>query len=303
MMKKIDIAGKKFGRLTVIEEAGRDPRGLVTWSCECDCGRRVVKAGADLARGRIVSCGCMPSGRRFTATHGQTGTALHNRWLGMIRRTTDPNSNAYASYGGRGITVCDRWKAFENFAADMGPTFSSDLELDRIDVNGNYEPANCRWVTRIQQARNRRDSRYLSFRGADLTLAEWAELLHMKGSTIRNRIDRQGWTVERALTEGLVPHVLERLNAATDAFGRFDPDCYQRPTADDRAGRIGARNLTFRGRTMTVTEWAKLLGIKHVTLYSRLNQQGWSVERALTTGVDPEVLARLGGGTSGEANS
>ena len=116
----------------------------------------------------------------------------------MISRVANPNIRQWADYGGRGITVCDRWREFENFAKDMGSTFSPELQLDRIDNDGPYSPENCRWATRTEQARNKRNNRRIEVNGVTLTLVEWSERLGIDQDNISNRL-RRGWTVERAL--------------------------------------------------------------------------------------------------------
>lgn len=205
---KHGLSGKRFGLLTVTGIAGRGAGGSVTWHCTCDCGGERVAVAARLVRGEVKDCGH----RNGNTTHGQTGTPMHNRWKAMIQRCENPNNSHYADYGGRGIRVCREWReSFEAFARDMGPGFSPELELDRIDVNGNYEPGNVRWVPPIVNARNKRRSRYLTFRGRTLTVAEWAELLGLNESTIRHRLDKSGWPVERALTEGADPKALSAL--------------------------------------------------------------------------------------------
>jgi hypothetical protein len=136
------------------------------------------------------------------ARHGQHGTPLYGRWHGMRQRTSNPRHRYYSNYGGRGITVCDRWNSFENFAADMGPTFSPELELDRIDNDGPYSPENCRWATRRQQQRNRRGNRILTLAGRSQSVADWADELGVKANTLHARLYK-GWPVERVLTEGV----------------------------------------------------------------------------------------------------
>ncbi|RSN55599.1 hypothetical protein DMH12_15385 [Streptomyces sp. WAC 04229] len=139
-----------------------------------------------------------------------TRTPLYRTWRNMLNRVTNPNVKAYPYYGGRGITVCERWLRFENFYADMGPTYREDLSLDRIDTNGNYEPGNCRWVTMDEQARNKRSNVRLTFHGHTLIMSEWAERIGIPYSRLAYRVSK-GWPHERALTENIDP---ERVAAA-----------------------------------------------------------------------------------------
>lgn len=158
MPKFNDITGKTFNRLTVISCAARKP---VRWNCRCICGGLVVVKTEWLASNNTKSCGCLNIETRKTALlrHGRTHTTEHVIWRGMRRRCENINCHAYKNYGGRGISVCERWQTFENFFADMGPRPSSLYSLDRVDNDGNYEPGNCRWATRIQQIRNRRSNK------------------------------------------------------------------------------------------------------------------------------------------------
>jgi hypothetical protein len=124
---------------------------------------------------------------------------LRERWNGMIRRTSDSRHHAYPSYGGRGIKVCDRWKTYANFLEDMGPTFQTGLTLDRIDVDGNYEPGNVRWATAAQQARNRRDTVTLTWQRRTMPLPDWADRLGISADSLSRRL-RRGWSTDRALS-------------------------------------------------------------------------------------------------------
>jgi hypothetical protein len=200
MPPPLNLTGQRFGSLVALARAGQDNFGAWIWACQCDCGRVVQVRGSTLRAGRTSACAsCATS--RANRTHGQSKTPLYRRWQGMKARCTQPNHKHYPNYGGRGIQVCERWlNSFEAFAADMGPTFSEDLELDRIDVDGHYEPSNCRWVDREAQQRNRRNNSRITYRGETRTVIEWAELMGVKPNTLTTRI-RRGWPAERVLLE------------------------------------------------------------------------------------------------------
>lgn len=125
---------------------------------------------------------------------------IYYAWSGMKTRCNDPNFKQYADYGGRGITVCERWSAFANFLEDMGPTWRHGLSLDRIDNGGDYTPDNCRWADEYQQARNKRNTRRFEHDGEQLTLAEWAERTGVKRGTLAQRVYSYKWPIERCLT-------------------------------------------------------------------------------------------------------
>ena len=128
----------------------------------------------------------------------------------MIGRCTLPSSDDYHNYGGRGIRICERWLDFQKFADDMGEKFLPNLELDRVNVDGNYEPSNCRWATRKVQQRNRRNNHRVAWCGRNLTVCEWAELLGHKPNTLIFRL-RRGWPIERTMREGAAESVLLEL--------------------------------------------------------------------------------------------
>ena len=157
-----DLTNKRFGRLVVIAEAPRKSKRRRLWLCRCDCGSEKVASQDNLGK-RIFSCGCFHKERirASNGTHLRTNTVEYATWERMKNRCYNTNSPDYEDYGGRGITVCERWRtSFENFFADMGLRPSTNHSLDRYPNNdGNYEPGNCRWATRSQQARNRRAPR------------------------------------------------------------------------------------------------------------------------------------------------
>ena len=198
MFSKQDLTGQRYSRLIVEGAAGRR-RGARMWVCRCDCGTRLDVSTHSLVSDRRRSCGCLQrevTGNR-SRTHGLSRTPEHKVWDDMKARCFNPNATGYGDYGGRGITVCERWaNSFENFYEDMGMR-PPGHSLDRIDVNGHYEPSNCRWATSAQQRRNTRVTRYVTVDGVRASLAEHCERLGKKYGTVRWRLDA-GWDVASA---------------------------------------------------------------------------------------------------------
>lgn len=151
--------GQRFGRLVVIGPAPQIDKNS-RWQCRCDCGGMIACRPSHLKNGNIQSCGCLAleKQRERLTTHGRSLSPLYARWIGMLTRCLYPATRGYRHYGGRGITVCERWRTFENFLADMGEPPGPGYSLDRINVNGNYEPGNVRWATAKEQAANSRRS-------------------------------------------------------------------------------------------------------------------------------------------------
>lgn len=202
------MINRRFGKLVVVEKGDNyiDKRGYPRdmWVCKCDCNNTKTILGLNLRSGNSKSCGCATKENaiKINTKHGMNRTRLHEIWVGMRKRCNNKKCKCYKSYGGRGITVCNEWKDFESFynwAIVNG--YSDNLSLDRIDVNGNYCPENCRWATMKVQMNNTRRNRLITYNGETHTAAEWSELTGIKSSVIRERIDRYGWPVEKALTE------------------------------------------------------------------------------------------------------
>ena len=205
-----DLTGKKFNKLTVISFHPRekdDTRARITrWNCVCDCGKQKVVAGIELTSGGTKSCGCImvENIRKANSTHGLSGGPEYKTWLKMKERCLNKNAINYERYGGRGITVCERWMSFDNFFADMGKKPTPDHSIERKKNDAGYSPENCKWETRKVQCRNRRSSRILNVNGDEKTVAEWAEITGIGRSTIEHRI-KIGWPPARAISEPATP--------------------------------------------------------------------------------------------------
>jgi len=200
-----NLVGKKFNYLTVIEFAEVDKFGNKLWLCKCDCGKTKIIRGNHLKTHGTKSCGCWNDKNRkeMHLKHCQTKTSTYKIWSHIKDRCLNPKNKSYKNYGGRGITVCDRWKdSFENFLQDMGKC-PKGMTIDRINNNLGYYPNNCRWANQKTQQRNRRNNRIIKFNDTEKTLSEWADDLGMNQDTLGFRINSNKWTLERALTQGL----------------------------------------------------------------------------------------------------
>ena len=255
-----NITGQTFGWLRVLGVDLDRSVERTMWRCICDpalggCGKETTTRSERLTEGRSVSCGCLREARlREQETHGHSRrghtSKEYTSWAGMSDRCYRSESQYFHHYGGRGITVCDRWRnSFENFLADMGPKPTPKHSIDRIDVNGNYEPGNCRWATQTEQMRNTRVNRLIEFDGQAKCAAEWSEAVGIDASAIKARIGK-GMTPADALT--LLPD-------KTRPYQRFTHD----------------------GKTMTLAEWESVVGVSRAVLRQRL-VNGWSFEQAIS---------------------
>lgn len=204
MGRAIDITGQKFGRLTVLFLCKERNNRSRIWCCLCECGKNVRVPTGALQRGSYTSCGCQRRERARTLNrkHGMKGTLTYRSWEALCYRCRGKKGAKYHRYGGRGITVCDRWQGadgFKNFYEDMGPRPSPDHSIDRIDNDKGYFKENCRWATRKEQANNRhRSQRTLTYNGETKTLKEWGRMVGKHGN-ILNRRRIHGWSVEDIL--------------------------------------------------------------------------------------------------------
>lgn len=258
--------GERFGRWTVtgapLRNTAREPFRA---PCRCDCGSEVLVMFASLYSGKSRSCGCLKDEKAASRvrTHGWSGTSLHTRWQSMLNRCYRPSEAAYKNYGGRGILVCSEWRAsfvnFRDWALANG--YQDNLQLDRTNNDGNYEPSNCRWVQRIININNRRSTKVLTAFGETKNLVDWLRDSRcvVGGRVLRERI-REGWSHERAIAEP------------------------QR----DTAGNPRSHRITAFGETKLMADWArdKRCAVGYFRLRDRL-YAGWPPERALTEPKQP----------------
>lgn len=206
MPKRITMTeGDKFGRFTVVDPNVKKNHAL----CVCQCGNEKIVKRSHLKDGGSQSCGCLRDERIREAcgTHGQGNTRMHRIWSGMLQRCRNTRNPAFPRYGGRGVRVCPEWDpqqggSFETFAADMGepPTEEHTLDKDKLGGGMYYGPKTCCWLDRTGQARHTRSNRMLSYNGQTKCMAEWAEVLGLRYQTLWDRLNKSGWSVEKALS-------------------------------------------------------------------------------------------------------
>jgi hypothetical protein len=243
-----DLAGKKFGLLTGIRYIGKSDSGWSIWSFICDCGAVVERLGTSVATGNTKSCGCLKSESK--KTHGLSETSEYASHKNMIRRCTDPKNSMFHRYGGRGITVCDRWLGVNgvvNFLADMGRKPTKAHTLERNDNDAGYSPENCIWATKYEQAQNRRTTHLITVDGETKSQSAWDASKSSSINIVGDRI-RRGWHPE---------------------------DAVKTPVAKYK------RELTHDGQTKSLHAWENVMNLGHGTIAYRLSL-GWSVSDAIT---------------------
>lgn len=197
-----DMQGRRFERLLVLQQGPSDNNGNARWVCQCDCGSKTLSHGFSLRNGAAKSCGCLTTDQlkeRITR-HGLADRPEYRVWAGMLQRCDNPKTKKFRLYGGRGIKVCERWREFVNFYADMGPRPTSRHSIERRDGNGDYEPSNCYWATPTQQANNTTQNHKVTYRGQTMNLTQAIRLggTTVNFSVVRARMKR-GWSVEAAV--------------------------------------------------------------------------------------------------------
>lgn len=232
MGKFIDLSGQRFGKLVAIERVVdyRRPSGKseARWKCVCDCGRETFSDSWSLTHGVKTSCGCATHDllsasmmkthtkhpeiainfKKMATTHGESKTRLYHIWSGMKSRCNDAGCAGYENYGGRGVRVCIEWEndylSFKAWALSHGYDENArrgQCTLDRIDVNGDYCPENCRWISQKEQMQNKRNTHYVTHNGETHSVAEWSKILGVPVNTLYSRLGWLGWTEEQALAE------------------------------------------------------------------------------------------------------
>lgn len=201
----VDLTGKRFGRLVVFRQIGKNKWGNYLWLCECDCKQKTIVASSNLKHGHTKSCGCLQkeiiSQHNTKHGHQKNGemTRIYSVWAAMIQRCTNPKNKQYKDYGKRGISVCKRWRKFSDFLIDMGNKWKSGLTIERTDNGRGYYKENCQWVTQKKNSRNKRNNRLITYGGKTQCLSQWAEETGINVGTIHWRLNN-GWLIKKIIT-------------------------------------------------------------------------------------------------------
>lgn len=216
MNRLIDLTGQRFGKLIVIKRVENDKSNSTQWLCKCDCGKLKKVSGRHLKDNSTKSCGCLkseiikkhsPQNRSYNLKHNLSNTRIYTILESMKQRCYNKKCKSYKNYGGRGIKICNEWLEkngegfmnFYNWAMKNG--YQEGLSIDRIDVNGNYEPNNCRWVTMKVQQNNRTNNHIVEFNNQKHTLADWSKILKIDKNILYNRISNRNWNIEKAFSQ------------------------------------------------------------------------------------------------------
>lgn len=245
----IDMAGRRFSGVTGVRRVGTCGSRDALWEFRCDCGNLFEANGYYVRAGKVISCPDCARKRVSLSSrkHGLTNSPEYSVWTDIKSRCHNKNSTSYPRYGGRGISVCQRWRdSFETFLGDMGKRPSSDHSIDRIDNNRDYCPSNCRWATRGEQANNKRNNIYITINGDTRSMSQWAREYGVLTATASLR--------------------------------------YKQGLRGEAVFRTRVKQITFGGITDTISGWSRRTGIKQTTIAQRINSYNWPVDRALTQG-------------------
>ena len=219
MPRFIDLVGKKFNKLTVIERAENASSGAVRWKCLCDCGNYTIVRAANLKNGAVKSCGCLLHETENKKTHGMSKTRIYKEWCAIKNRCLNTNIPTAENYVNRGITICGEWKddfqAFYDWAMSHG--YDDSLTIERKDVNGNYCPENCCWIPFGEQANNRRRNLSIEYNGKTQNLKEWCKELNLDYKRVHNRMSKLGYSFEEAITKPVMTQ--KRNKEAKNKYG------------------------------------------------------------------------------------
>lgn len=255
----IDLTGQKFNRLLAIERFKKPNRSEYYYKCVCDCGNITIVSGNALRKGKTKSCGCYMKklASEMFSTHRKSSTVLYKRWSGIKERCYSPNSTKYYRYGARGIKMCDEWKndfiKFYDWSINNG--FSENLTIDRIDVNGDYCPENCKWSNNIEQANNKTNSRFITYKGKTQTVAQWSRETGVAYDNIIARL-RLGWDVDSIFTK----------------------------PADNK------KYYDYNGEKLTLKDMARITGFSEVVIKTRLSKK-WDIEKIMTQ--EPKIRRKI----------